>query len=140
MTKIKLIAIDLDETLLDDNKQISDYNKEMILKATNENIKIVISTGRPEIGIKAVLKQLNLLHANTYFIAYNGTRIYNEKTDELIIDNYLTGSDLKEIYKFNCSCNNNSLDIDNNNNINDNIKNSINDSSGDNIKNNKKNS
>ena len=99
MTKIKLIAIDLDETLLDDNKQISDYNKEMILKATNENIKIVISTGRPEIGIKAVLEQLNLLHANTYFIAYNGTRIYNEKTDELIIDNYLTGSDLKEIYK-----------------------------------------
>ena len=48
--------------------------------------------------------------------------------------------DLKEIYKFNCLCNNNSLDIDNNNNINDNIKNSINDSSGDNIKNNKKNS
>ena len=47
--------------------------------------------------------------------------------------------DLKEIYKFNCLCNNNSLDIDNNN-INDNIKISINDSSGDNIKNNKKNS
>ena len=99
MTKIKLIAIDLDETLLDDKKQISEANIKAIRKAHEQGIKIVISSGRPEIGIKAVLNKLGLLGADTYFIAYNGTRVYYEKTNTLLYEKYLTGKDIKDIYK-----------------------------------------
>jgi hypothetical protein len=41
-----MICIDLDGTLLDDKRNISEINKEAIRKATNNDIKVIISTGR----------------------------------------------------------------------------------------------
>ena len=96
---IKLIAIDLDDTLFDDKKQISKDNITAIQEATKKGIKIVISSGRPEIGIKNVLKRLGILNTDTYFIAYNGTRVYHELDDKLIYENNLTGADIKKIYR-----------------------------------------
>lgn len=46
MKNIKLIAIDLDGTLLRDDISISNYTKEILLKAKDKGIRIVIATGR----------------------------------------------------------------------------------------------
>ena len=46
MNKIKLIALDMDGTLLDDQKQVSKENKEMIDKAIRQGIYVIICTGR----------------------------------------------------------------------------------------------
>ena len=51
MKKVKLIALDLDGTLLNSNGQISDVNKNAIKKAIAADITVIISTGRPYIGI-----------------------------------------------------------------------------------------
>ena len=55
---IKLIAIDLDGTLLDDNKEISQDNKIAIQKAKTYGIKIIIASGRPYFRVKEILQQL----------------------------------------------------------------------------------
>lgn len=45
--EIKLIAIDMDGTLLNENYEISDYTKSMIVHAQNNGIQVILSTGRP---------------------------------------------------------------------------------------------
>lgn len=44
---IKLVAIDLDGTLLDGKKQVSQKNKEVLAQAKAQGVKIVLCTGRP---------------------------------------------------------------------------------------------
>ena len=43
---IKLVAIDLDDTLLRDDISISDYTKEVLQKVKAQGVRIVIATGR----------------------------------------------------------------------------------------------
>ena len=49
---IKLIATDLDGTLLNNNSEISNYNKKVLKKLMNNGIEIIFSTGRPFEGMK----------------------------------------------------------------------------------------
>ena len=48
MTK-KVIAVDLDGTLLDSNSNLSDFTKETIKKISQKGHKVIITTGRPYI-------------------------------------------------------------------------------------------
>lgn len=50
--KYKIVAVDMDGTLLNDDKHISDYNLEMINKAVNSGVKFVIASGRIPAGLK----------------------------------------------------------------------------------------
>ncbi|MCI7171749.1 MAG: HAD hydrolase family protein, partial [Dialister sp.] len=46
MNLIKLIAIDLDDTLLHDDISLSEYTKDTLRKAMQKGVRIVIATGR----------------------------------------------------------------------------------------------
>lgn len=71
--KIKLIATDLDGTLLNDKKEISEYNKKILLELTNNyNVELILSSGRPIEGIK---KYKEVLQNNNYSIIFNGASI-----------------------------------------------------------------
>jgi len=70
--KIKLIAVDLDGTLLNDKQEISYETKEALQKASRSGIKIVPCSGRPFPGIKEYLDQLDLQDHNQYAVAFNG--------------------------------------------------------------------
>lgn len=71
--KIKLIATDLDGTLLNSNKEISQYNQKIIKKLINEyNINFILSSGRPYEGIKNYNK---ILENNNLSIIFNGASI-----------------------------------------------------------------
>lgn len=53
---IKLIAIDLDGTLLNSDKKIPEENVKAIQAAAKAGVKIVLCTGRPKSGILPFLK------------------------------------------------------------------------------------
>lgn len=57
---IKLLAIDLDGTLLNSNHKISEENKQAIRKAQEQGVRVIIATGRPEQLCKTIVKQLNI--------------------------------------------------------------------------------
>ena len=96
---IKMITIDLDGTLFDNEKNISKLNKEAIKKCHDLGIKIVIATGRPKNGVMPVLEELGLTTDNDYVIIYNGAKIMNVGKDELISSTVIYGKDVKDLYK-----------------------------------------
>jgi HAD superfamily hydrolase (TIGR01484 family) len=95
---IKIIAIDLDGTLFDKEKNISIENKKAIAYAKSKGIYVVICTGRPFNGVKHVLEQLNINSNDEYVICYNGAKVINVGTNELIYTSTITGSDVKDLY------------------------------------------
>ena len=79
--KIKLIALDMDGTLLDSNKDLSERNLEALNLAIKKGIKIIPSTGRPAAGLPQ--KLLSNPHIR-YSICSNGAAIIDLKNKAVI--------------------------------------------------------
>lgn len=83
---VELIALDLDDTLLDDNRQISDKNVEVLQKCAQKGIYVVLCSGRPEDGIAPFVSRLNIAGtpAGRFLIAINGCSIFDmHKRDQI---------------------------------------------------------
>lgn len=98
MTDIKLIAIDLDGTLLNRQKEIPIENIEAIKKATAAGVKIVLCTGRPTSGTKPYFDQLALVE-DEYLILNNGCSTYKSLNWELMRYHALSLSQVEQLYK-----------------------------------------
>lgn len=97
---IKLIALDLDGTLLTSEKTINEETKQRLLKAQKQGIIITIATGRDKGGIDFVYEPLQLEHVgNNYVAGVNGQIIYNFKKKEYFVDEVLNGNDAKKVMK-----------------------------------------
>lgn len=83
---IKIIALDLDGTLLMDDKTISQANKEAIKAAKEAGITVVLCTGRPLKGVLTYLEELNLLEDTDYCVTYNGGLIQKTKSGEILYE------------------------------------------------------
>ncbi|MGO5078343.1 Cof-type HAD-IIB family hydrolase [Oscillospiraceae bacterium LCP25S3_E3] len=88
----KLLATDLDGTLLNDNKEISFINYEALEYAVNKGIILVPCTGR---AVNGITKYDRLAQLSTYAIAYNGAMIINLKNNEII---YHCPLDKKDVF------------------------------------------
>ncbi|ADQ14614.1 Cof-type HAD-IIB family hydrolase [Halanaerobium hydrogeniformans] len=77
----KLLALDLDGTLLKDDLTISSRNKEAIKKARQKGVEVVIATGRPN---SAAMKYIEELELDSYLITYNGALIKDLKKDRIV--------------------------------------------------------
>ena len=62
----KLIALDMDGTLLTTEKKISEKTKVAIKAAEAKGVKIVLASGRPLLGINRSLEELELLKGDDY--------------------------------------------------------------------------
>jgi Cof subfamily protein (haloacid dehalogenase superfamily) len=72
---IKLVAIDLDGTLLNDSKRVSDQTAEALRCLPSRGVKVVIASARPPRSVRHIYHLLNL---DTLQINYNGALIWNE--------------------------------------------------------------
>ncbi len=95
----KLIALDMDGTLLNNKKTISRENKEAIKAAISKGSKVVLATGRPLKGIEKYLEELDLINNGDYAIAFNGALVQETKTGKVLYENNMTKEDLKILYK-----------------------------------------
>lgn len=94
---IKLIALDLDGTLLTSDKTIDTLTKQKLWEAQQRGIIIVIATGRDKGGIDFVIDELQLEHGNNYVAGVNGQIIYSFQRKEYTLDEVLSGADAKRI-------------------------------------------
>ncbi|SHJ78338.1 sugar-phosphatase [Tepidibacter formicigenes] len=94
----KLIAIDMDGTLLNENKEISKANYEAIQKAKKIGKKVVLATGRPLLGVKKFLEELNLISDEDYVAAFNGALVQNTKSGRVVSKTTLHLNDYKLLY------------------------------------------
>lgn len=75
---IKLVAIDLDGTLLNDEGKILPNSIKVLRQISHKGVKVVLTTGRPLISVKPFLKELNLdASSHQYVITFNGAIIEN---------------------------------------------------------------
>lgn len=80
MADYKLIACDMDETLLNSDATICQRNIETIAKATAKGVKFVPCTGRGFTSVAGILQTLNLAdQPNQYVISFNGGSITENK-------------------------------------------------------------
>ena len=82
----KLIAIDLDGTLLNSYGQISEKNKIALSKAMEQDAEIVIASGRTTDSVKNIATDIG---AGNYIICGNGSLIYDLQNDEIIYDKFI---------------------------------------------------
>ena len=94
----KLIAIDMDGTLLKEDKTISKENYVAIQKARKAGVKIVLATGRPLNGIKKYLSHLNLINEGDYAVVYGGAVVQSNKSEKLISRNILELKDWSYLF------------------------------------------
>ena len=72
---IKLIAIDMDGTLLLPDHTISPAVKNAIAAARARGVNVVLTTGRPYAGVHNYLKELHMEQPGDYCITYNGALV-----------------------------------------------------------------
>lgn len=99
----KLIAIDLDGTLLNSYGIITENTKKIIKKVEEQGVNIILASGRPIDSIQAIA---NEIESKKYFIAGNGAIVYDLEKDEIIYENCLKKQKVLEIIKI---CEENSI-------------------------------
>ncbi|MBQ3616020.1 MAG: Cof-type HAD-IIB family hydrolase, partial [Anaerotignum sp.] len=96
MKHIKLVASDLDGTLLNKNKEITPRLFDALKKLDELGIYFVPSTGRPFGTVPKAIKELPFLK---YVITSNGAAIYDAAEQKNIIENFLTPEAVDAVIK-----------------------------------------
>ena len=81
MDEIKIIALDLDGTLLDSEKRLSETNREALERAAEKGVLIVPTTGRFFGMMPPAVRDLPFVR---YAITINGAQVYDRETDTAI--------------------------------------------------------
>ena len=99
----KMVAIDLDGTLLNSYGIVTENTKNVLQKIQNKGINVIIASGRPVDSINTISKEIG---ADKYFIAGNGAIIYDMQKQETIYEKYMSKEKVIEIIKL---CEENSI-------------------------------
>lgn len=94
--KYKLIAADMDGTLLNSEGKISPKTSETIQKAVDKGVVFTVSSGRP---IQGILKYRKFLPLKFPAITYNGAMIVNPHNNEILFHKALEKADALKILK-----------------------------------------
>lgn len=89
---IKLIALDMDGTLLNSELEISDINREKIAQALEKDVQVVLSTGRWLGSCHPYAESLNL---SSYLVTCNGGEIWT--VDKELRERHLLHPDRMEL-------------------------------------------
>ena len=90
---IKLIAVDIDGTLVNSQKEITPEVFSAIQDAKEAGVKVVIATGRPIAGVAKLLDDLQLRDEGDYVVTFNGALVQETATGHEIISESLTYED-----------------------------------------------
>jgi Cof subfamily protein (haloacid dehalogenase superfamily) len=94
----KLVAIDIDGTLMNDRKEITKEVNDAIQAAKAKGVKVVICTGRPIVGVQSIIEELKLNDEDDYVITFNGALVQNTHTKDVESQITLAYENLKELY------------------------------------------
>lgn len=83
----KLVAIDLDGTLLNSFGEVTENTKNVLLEAKEKGIEIVLASGRPISSTKSLAVEIGL---DNYIISGNGAVVYDIKNEEVVYDKFLS--------------------------------------------------
>lgn len=82
----KMIVLDIDGTLTNKEKEITPRTKTILKKAQEQGIILALASGRPIIGLRKFSHELELDSHHGLLLAYNGGRVIDAQTDQLLYE------------------------------------------------------
>ena len=95
--RIELVAIDLDGTLLDDSKLVSERTAQALCCLPARGVKVVIASARPPRSVRHIYQSLKL---DTWQINYNGAMIWDEPRRAVVFHQPMQGDLVLRVIEF----------------------------------------
>lgn len=83
---IKAIVLDIDGTLLNTGKIISEKTKQALIAAQEKGIKVILASGRPTTGMLELAEQLEITKYEGFLVSYNGARVTDCLTKKVLFN------------------------------------------------------
>ncbi len=96
---MKIVVLDLDGTLTNSQKELSQRNRESLIAAQQQGVLVVLASGRPTYGIEPIAKLLELERFGGYILSYNGGVIVECATGRVIYQNSLPEELIEPLYR-----------------------------------------
>lgn len=97
--KYKLLVLDVDGTLLNNEKEIGARTLAALLKVQQMGVRIVLASGRPTYGLMPIVKALELGNYGGFILSYNGGQIINAQNGEVLFERRINPEMLPYIEK-----------------------------------------
>jgi len=96
----KMLVLDLDDTLLTDDYQISERNKKRLIQAQEMGVKVVLASGRPTPAMMRYARELQLDTFDSYMVSFNGAVVTSLKSELNIFETALTTAEIHSLYDY----------------------------------------
>lgn len=100
MAEIKVLALDLDGTLTNDQKEVTPRTRAALDAAIERGVTVVLASGRPTAGITPLAKDLGLDKKGGCILSYNGGKIVDCRTGETLVEKTLASALVPELCAF----------------------------------------
>lgn len=98
--KKKALILDIDGTLTNSEKEITSATKEAIQELMCRGHKVILASGRPTPGMRRYEEELELEKYGGYLLSFNGARIVDCTTGEVIYQKILPQTLIPGLYRF----------------------------------------
>ena len=96
--EFRLLVFDIDGTLTNDKKEVTERTRRALSRAHDEGISLALASGRPVCGVMPLAEELGLNRDGDYVIAFNGGQIYDVGKGQMIFEHRLTESQAHAAY------------------------------------------
>lgn len=96
----KVLVLDIDGTLTNSAKEITPNTKKAIIDVQERGHIVMLASGRPTPGMKRYAQELELEKYGGYLLSFNGGRIINCRTGEIVYQRILPAQVIPGLYKF----------------------------------------
>ena len=96
----KLMVLDIDGTLTNSKKEITPATKNALFEIMDRGHIVVIASGRPTAGVSYIADELEMDKRGGYVLSYNGARITDWKTGNVLYQNTLDTKLIPTLYKY----------------------------------------
>ena len=100
----KMLVLDVDDTLLNSNKELSAEDKKTLIDLQKNGTRVVLASGRPTGGMLKLAKELKMDEYDSHIISFNGGEIISAKTGEVIYAKPLTKEEAHALYHYSKEC------------------------------------
>lgn len=94
---MRILCLDIDGTLFNSQKKISEKTKEGLLDFQNKGNRIILASGRPTQGLMHIAHALEMEKYNGLLISYNGSQVYDLTTNEVVFNQAISIEDSKKV-------------------------------------------
>lgn len=93
-----MLVLDLDGTLTNSRKELTEPTRKALIEIQEAGKKVVLASGRPINGIVPLAEKLELARFGGYMLSFNGARITQCSTGDIIYNRTLPAEVIRPIY------------------------------------------